>query len=387
MKKTIIRFLGAPVIFLVLLMLGWWDHKEINEISIVTGMGIDAAQTEGEIRVTLQSGKTTNGSSDQSGTSKENKALVMEASGKSVTSVLEMFRTKNSRVPFLHHNQVIIFGEELARKGIREYLDVFMREYEMRMEIWVMVCEGEARDILSAPVEPENISGLVLTRMMQNEVGLARSRSASLLQYISCELDKTTSPVMPIIRMEEEDEKKKLVLSGMAVFKEGKMIGRLSQEEIEGYVWLMGDAQERTIEINTDLGRADLRLLSIQCKTNPSFETGRASVSLTITSEIVVRELQGFYDIKLSDLTLFLQQEVQKKIEQEVRDCFEKSQELKADIFAIGAAFYKKYPKEWKSMQTSWEEIYPKLEVQTDIKIGFIDTGKIVNAIDMKEEG
>jgi len=50
---------------------------------------------------------------------------------------------------FYSHNQVLVFSEELARKGIQDYIDVFIRDVEARTTEWMVVTPGKASDFLS----------------------------------------------------------------------------------------------------------------------------------------------------------------------------------------------------------------------------------------------
>ncbi len=50
-----------------------------------------------------------------------------------------------------------------------------------------------------------------------------------MLDFMSNLIDKTTAPIAPIIKVVEQDEKNKIVIDGMAVFKGDKLVGRLKQ--------------------------------------------------------------------------------------------------------------------------------------------------------------
>ena len=40
---------------------------------------------------------------------------------------------------------------------------------------------------------------------------------------------------------------------------------------------------------------------------------------------------------------------------------FDKSKELKADIFGFGEILHKKYSNEWKTFRDNWDDIYPTI--------------------------
>ncbi|MFD2878681.1 hypothetical protein ACFTAO_26055 [Paenibacillus rhizoplanae] len=52
---------------------------------------------------------------------------------------LRKFNLVSSRSPYLGHIRVLVIGEELAREGVGETLDVIKRSREPRMDFYVMV--------------------------------------------------------------------------------------------------------------------------------------------------------------------------------------------------------------------------------------------------------
>ena len=62
-----------------------------------------------------------------------------------------------------------------------------------------------------------------------------------------------------------------------------------------------------------------------------------------------------------------------------------KSQELNADFLRFGVEFYKRFPKESEQIKNDWDSMYPEIKLSTNIKLNLIDTGKIVNSLNMKE--
>jgi spore germination protein KC len=374
------------LLLIPLVLTGCWDEKEIDAISIIIGLGIDAADDD-QILVTVQSGKTANQtSSDSSGASEESPTLVMQSTEKSVSAALESFRLKNSRLPYLHHNQVLIFGKEQAEKDINSYLDIFMRQHEMRMEVWILIAEGTAAEIISANIQPEQISGIALTRIMQNETNISRVLGVTLLDYLTVKMEQHTAQAVPMVRIQDVDGKQELMLSGMAVVKNGRMIGALTGDQVQGYAWIMGSEHERVIEGTSPEGDASLNLTQIQCTRTPSFKDGKPAFSLCIECKFSINELMGFDGMVMDEIVPILEDIAKKTIEDEVAQCYAAARQLNADIISVGNMFYESYPKEWAQIDENWEELFQTMEFSVDVEAEFMSTGKIIGAMNMEEK-
>jgi hypothetical protein len=69
-----------------------------------------------------------------------------------------------------------------------------------------------------------------------------------------------------------------------------------------------------------------------------------------------------------------LQKATEEIIRHEILATFEKSRELKADIFGFGEMLHKKYSKEWKDIKDNWDEIYPTVELDIAIESKIMKT-------------
>ena len=389
MKKLICVLMSLAVLFGIT---GCWDSKELDTLFIVTGLGLDTGENEEEVNVSVQivrvsAGDSSSGSSSGGGSGGDGgSSIILEGSGKSVLAAVSSLRHESTRTLFLHHNQMIVFGREVASHGIQKHLDLFLREEETRLETLVLVADGDAKDVMSAELDQDKISGIGVTRMMRKSANTSVYLSVNILNLVSKILQKTTSPLMPIVEVIKEGEKEKLNISRMAVFKEDRMVGELSWEEITGYLWSMGQINEGILEIATEKGTVAMNIIQVQSETVPVLQAdGRAGVILNIDTVLDIEELSGFGDMKLEELHGMLTQEAKKAIEQRVHTTFEKTRQLNTDIYGYGGKFNIKYPKQWKSLEQQWDTVYPALELVLSVKPHIVGTGKTALTLDMEE--
>ncbi|CAK7006108.1 Ger(x)C family spore germination protein [Tissierella carlieri] len=385
-KKTKL-FKIIIIISIGFILVGCWDNKELDTISIVTGVGIDAANDEDKIDLILQIGKINKSNSDSfRGESVTDDSIILATEDKGILSAIDKLQKQTTRDLFMHHNQVVIFGKEQTIKGIQPYIDALLRQHDMRMETLVFMAEGKAKDILHNTMEQEKISSLGITRMVEAANRYYESYSIRILDLTSMIIDKTTAPVIPIVKLQDNGEYLRLFLSGLAVLNDGKLIGQLNETETRGYTWIMDKFKNTFIEVNIKEGFSNLDITNIKHKMKPEIRNGgELVISLEIIGDIIISEIQGFNNMTVKEVTDILVEEGKKTINKEIQACLNKSQELNADFLRFGVEFYKRFPKESEQIKNDWDSMYPEIKLSTNIKLNLIDTGKIVNSLNMKE--
>ncbi len=392
MKKLLCILVSIVVAFTVT---GCWDSRELDTLFIVTGVGLDASQNQDELDVNVQivriadGGQSSGGMQGGGGAGKSggnSNVILLEASGKSVLSALSTLRHESTRILFLHHNQMIVFGKEQAQSGIEQHIDMFMRDEETRMETLVFVADGEAKEVLAADLDQDKLSGVAAARIMRQYGTISSYLNVNMMKLVSAFLQKTTAPIIPIIAVKKEENQTKLLISKMAVFKEDKMVGELDWDEITGFLWAKGDINEGILEMSLDQGTASLNILQAKSTMEPVLQSdGRIGVIMNIDSAVDIEELNGFGDLKLEDVYTLLIQEATKKIEQRVYTTFDKTKLLNTDIYGFGGAFHIKYPKLWNNIQQQWNELYPQMQLVLSVNVKLTGTGKTGMSLEMEE--
>ncbi len=388
MKRAIFALL---LLALLLSVTGCWDSRELDTLFIVTGLGLDTSQQPDELAVNMQivkvSGNETGSGSQKSGGSGDNKSeILLEASGKSVLAAISTLRHESTRTLFLQHNQIIVFGKELAQKGIQKNLDFFLRDEEARMETLVLVADGKAREVLDAQLDQDKNSGIAVTRIIREFSKTSAHLKVDMLDLISKLLQKTTAPTIPIVEVIKEGDQTKVRVAKMAIFKGDRMVGEMEWDEVTGYLWIMGEINDGTLELVTEKGTAVLNILQAHNTTTPVLaDDGRIGVILHVDTTLDIEELNGFGDLTLKELYTYLIQEATKAIEGRIYTTYEKTRQLNTDIYGFGGMFHIKYPKQWKTIEQQWDTLFPGLQLVLSVKAHLTGTGKTAFSLDMEE--
>jgi spore germination protein KC len=227
------------IIFLLLVVLklfifsGCWDLREINEIGLVTAVGIDKGTGPNRYAVTVQiANPSTEGSSDSGGKAKSEMWIGTEE-GSSLFDAARKLSSVSSRRVMWAHNNVVIIGESLAREGIIPVIDYFSHNPELRMKSAIAIANGDAKGYIAAKAGMESPSGVSFILLESYRGLLAESVESHLLQVSASLKNIYSNPLITAIELkkypkqpgesDKSGESSEIVkLSGAAVFKRDK---------------------------------------------------------------------------------------------------------------------------------------------------------------------
>ena len=391
LRKTV-RRLTAVLLALALsvTLTGCWGKQELPDLFIITGVALDTAKEPDQITVSLQAAKaqaSSPGGGSSGGKSSEKSSILFSSTQSTMAEAIDDINRSASRQVFIHHNQVILFGIDLAREGVYNHIDMFLRDEESRMEVPIMVMEGLASDALSIEMEQDKISGLYLSSVLNDLNSISEEYVARLLDFSSRLLDGTTSPVATLLAAVKKGDKTTLQITGMAVFKGGIYAGKLSNQETLGYIWAMDKVTNSSVSAQSDQGKAAFAISTLSCKPVITLKAdGGVKVSLKVNATLKLDEMEGFLGVDSRDLLVYLSNLAGDAIEEQILSTFEIARAMGTDIYGYGAAIHRKYPQEWKSMKDNWEAYFKGIEFSVSIKTSMPDVGKVVQSLEMEEK-
>ena len=146
-QNSLILFI---IIILTSLLSGCWNYRDLEDLSIVSGIGLDLKEKD-EIIMTAQIINTSSLKSGESGSgsgSADQTVRVTTSTGNTVFQALRNFIPQASRRLYLSHMQVLIIGQDAAKKGVYPLIDLFVRNHESRPGIRLLISHEKAGDVL-----------------------------------------------------------------------------------------------------------------------------------------------------------------------------------------------------------------------------------------------
>jgi len=382
------RYKIAALLVLILQLLfatGCWDLLELNKRAIVVGLGFDSSPNEDKILISVQIIDPSNIKTPQTAGGGDGQPYWI-ATNES-TTVFEGMRAMthvSSRKLFFPHNQIIIFGEDLAKKGIKDYLDLLMRDYEFRETNWIIVSEGKAQDILDTKTRVNNISAFFIRDLITERKFSSQAMAINIKDLARKITSKSTAPIASYIYLENTGQEKRLNLSRTAVFDNNmNMVGTLNNYESRGLLWVLGEVKSGIIVVESPNGKGNysLEIPKVKSKIIPEFKDGKPTITVRVKESSNLGETSCLEDLTKPEAWELMDSLQNEAIHQEISIALDKAQELKADIFGFGEAFHKKYPRLWNEMEPNWQEIFSSLEVNIIVESKVGNPGVIIKKV------
>lgn len=386
-------FIGLLLSFLIIFSSGCWNRRELTDLAVVSGIGIDRIKEDGKIALTVQiikpaAVKTPTAGGGEGGEGGEG-VLLMSSTGQTIQEAVRNLVMQSSRKPFFAHNKVIVVGEELARAGISPVLDFFTREHEFRRRILLLVVKGEARDVMEVSGGLEKIPADKIQLMMRTQKDVSTTSMVKINDFVRKLSSKNTSPVASRIEILGADqgkkEEKQVGITGTAVFKKDKLVGWLNKPETRGLLWITGKVNGGIIVVKSpgdESGEISLEILSARSKILPEIRNGQVYITVEVQEEGNIGELIGTGDLTDPEKITSLEKRKAMVIKNEIKRVLEKAQyEFNADIFGFGEAVHRKFPKYWREIEDRWEEKFPTVEVTLKVNAKIRHVGLTTNPI------
>lgn len=368
MKSRIALLLKIMIcVFLILSITGCWNSRELDKFAIVMGVGFDKPKESGKVQLTAQIVKPGElKAPKKEGGGGDNAYWNIKSTGDTVFSAVRGFTHESSRKLYWPHNQVLIFSRNIAEEGVQKYIDFFVRDHETRRTVWVLVAKDKAGEILEVKPELEKIPALSIANLCEAQLATSQSSTVKLQEFITRLMSKITAPVAPFIEVSGEGKEKKVLVSGTAVFKKDKLAGQLDKTETRGLLWVIGEVKSGIIDVDCPDGdgKVALEIIRASSKITPEIKDGRVHIKVEIKEEGNLGCQSCPEDLTLPPKVASLEKEKQAAIRSEVMAALKKARKFNTDIFGFGDAVHQKYRKEWKDLESRWDEVFPNIEVE-----------------------
>lgn len=376
MRKKWILIVG---IILLILVGGVKNSKELNEMSIVSSIAIDITP-EGNYKVSALIMDTSKGTEKGSDKQSEKENTVYEYTDVTIQSALRNMIKQSPKKLQISHIELLIVSEELARKGIWDCLDFFMRENESSKEFFMTVArDGTAQEVLKVKgKEGQDIIKDITGSLKETKKYQGASTDDLLSDNIAAIIEEGNELVISSVKVEEEktqegEDKKtnKVVnISDMAYFKEDQLKGYLEETENIAYTFLRNRIQYCILQTEMEEQTIAFEILKSKTKLNPEINNEEYTMNIQIDCEARVTEVKN--EKKLSQNYDYekVKQSICNKISQIIQELVTKCQTTyQTDILEYGKMFHKKQNKAYEQIKECFEqEYFPKIKTNITVK-------------------
>jgi len=380
MVYKLCKTLKILIVFsLVLSLSGCWNRRELNTLAIVMGVGIDDVKDKDEINMTVQIVDTSVKKTSSKGSDSGGAAYInLNGNGTNVMTIYRDFTHEISRKLYIPHNQVIIFGEELAKNGVHDTLDFFMRDHEARLTVNILVAKGNAKDIFEAKPELATIPMSDLSSRIELQSATSETACLTVIELMNCLSSKTFSAVAPFVELTTVGDKKITTISGGAVFKGDKVVGELNRSETRGYLWVMNKVKSGTMRVDVNDKKATLEIVKGTSKVTPSIaKDGTITFKIAVKQSCTIANQTGKENVSKERNVKLIKTASEKLIKDEIESAISKAKELDSDIFGFGESINRLDSKKWKKLEGNWDEEFKKVKVEISVETTVNGAGRL----------
>ncbi len=387
-KKTNMARISFLLIF-SLLLAGCWNNRDLSEINIVVGFGLDRTE-DGKILLTVQVVEPAAIQSVSSGKGKgggaQPKPVFIESyEGETVFDAVRGMLSIVDKRLFLSTAQVLILGERLSQDGIEEVLDFFQRDHEIDYSMTVLVAKGVTpREILEMETGIDPIPAVYINETVENTVSRGTVKKTLMIDVVK---DMCGCGRQPAIGQISKTAEKKFISEGTAVFKDGRLAGWLDPYETRGYLFAIDKVKSAIVSVPADEGKIAMEIIRSKGKIKVEFENGKPSMlTVNVKTQANVGGYEGKGALDTPDNLYFLEKTLGEEIKKEIMMALEKTQKkYSSDIFGFGAYVSKYHHQYWKSAENDWNDIFSRLPVDIHVDAKILRTGIVKSPLKKDE--
>lgn len=370
-------------ILIIFLLTGCYDHKELNTIAIMTATEINKIDDQFIIKaqvVNPQSADTVNVQAP---------FIIYEGKGQTIHEAYRDIKAQSSRYLYPNHMQILIVNEKLAKEDISQIIDLFLRIPDVRTEFNVLI--GKNDNILSITTPIDDVSSTsILDTMETNNKYLGITNFVTFNEFANMDLNENLEVILPTIEAVDyteestttaNTEKTKIEslykLGNLAIFKDNKLLGYLTEDESITYNLIKNKA--KSILITTECEKN--KYMTVEA-TDIKSDISTKNKEITIKVEMTGNINESMCSIKLNDeknikkIEKELNEYIKNKIETSINDI---RTNYNSDIFGFLDLIYKKDYNTYKNIKDNWyDQEFQNIKINIKASIDIIGKGNVL---------
>ncbi|MHB1166951.1 MAG: Ger(x)C family spore germination protein [Carboxydocellales bacterium] len=374
---------------------GCWDRRELEEQAFVLTLGLDKGSVAGSYIWTFQlalpramAGGTTGGG----GASPDKPSINVSVEATTLFGAVNLLNSFIDRKANLMHAKVMVVSEEVARKDPVP-LRTFIRYREIRRNIFIMVSEGKAKDIIATyrPVVEQNPAKFIETLIL-NSTFTGLMPNTQLTDYLIDQESKAietttilvgktgglgikklktelTAPYLPGEIPREGGNDSEII--GVAIFHGKKMVGKLNGSENRVMGMLNGRFKRGFVSFPDPQAPGKFIAVDFRAGTPPQIKINlqgkRPIISIHLSLEGDILTIQSEVDYTRPDMLKKLEKAITKIVTDATLKTVKKTQAMQTDIFGFGnqARHSVNTWGQWEKL--NWKELYPQAETKVTV--------------------
>jgi spore germination protein KC len=399
------------VAFIVLLLVSFASCKDAQEpetLGYVVAIGIDVPnENEEGYNITIQFAnpdKISGGSSESGGKGGSESIENITVLAPGIYPAVNIANHIISKKFVLSHTKVIVFSDEIAKKGIKDFLEAINRNSDIRPNIYFAVSKGTAKEFLEA-VDPKTEVNPVryYTMIFENDYSGFIPQNMSQDFYLFYESDEK-STVMPLCAVVKPEQKKEFSELGYQYQVDDYVAGEIptsnSQIQVAGTAIFNGDIKIAEIgDIKTEIfniitGEYQSSFVSYYFSKTPEtpvtvMQLQKKKPKISVDTKTKVPEIDvtiylegdlssGKADKAVESELEGFSAEAAAEVKRQTEAFFEETKEIGTDVIGFGSYAKRNFKTIKEFDEYNWKEAYKRAKINVKVEFSIRRTGLVV---------
>jgi spore germination protein len=341
----------------VVLIAGCVQTRVIDDVNIATGIGMDKSDDHllGSIMIPVF----------KADKSIEN--FNFTAKGEVMRDVISEMQKKASQPIVGGGMDIALFGEDMAREGVIQVLDLFLRDPTIGARIQLAVVDGKAEGIFKGNYGDRGNS-TYLRELLEHNMKMNNVPLTNLHLFMSNFYQEGKDAYLPLLKKVQPDL---VSITGLAIFKDEKVVDILQGNKVFYFKLLVDKHTEGSVKVKEEHGEASVRSITSKHKIklirrNPY----KFAINIKINGHL--REHQGS-QLQKNELKQ-IEKQLEKQIVEECTTMIVNFQKQEIDPIGFGH-FVKTKTRSFDF--NKWQESYKNAQFNVTADVNIVQIGVV----------
>lgn len=369
-KKLIFLFLIAGLYLVVRVS---FLPLELNDRAIILGVGVDYDENQKIFTLSAEIVTPKQDAMGSESSATQGSQKIVKGNGESVGLAIRDLFNSFGKTPSFGECGIIMLGETCAKKVLlQNSLDYFIESNAFRDGTIVVVCEGDAQEMLKKRSQVDEYVSFALQTLLVQSGSRAQIQYTTLNSTAQGFFDKSEGCFLNLIKFERQDSAQSESSAGgsqsdnkyqgkfktgqMALFSDGKYVGELNRQEVNGLNLFDDKNIFCSFVDRTNPQKSALGLDTKRVKREIEFREGKVVVRLDVflgIKPLLTDTVGEVFSLKLKETSQL--NDLQKKgVREDAKNAillaFDKCAQTDCDFLGVKNALYAKYGKDYDSI-------------------------------------
>jgi spore germination protein len=268
--------------------------------------------------------------------------------------------------------RVALYGEELAKRGISDFVDTLYRDATIGNTTQLAIVEGKAGPLIKEKYNPNTNPAIYIANLLEQNIKNENVPKNNLHVFLYNFFSDGGDPYLPLLNRDESEVK----IVGMALFKGEKYVEKIDRTDMFVFKMLVEGYKEGVYEFQLEKKNTYAVVENIIAKTNYKFsgKKGKPTLHISINMDGQIKELTERQNLQSKEAVRKLQKDMEKAMEKQGMAMINKFKKMEIDPLSMGER-YKKFDRH--AQKGDWNNIYKNLDVDLQVTVHILQSGVV----------